>query len=153
MEGFKGKPNVEPHYSLSKAALKSTWFWAESHCLFHRFFSWIVLINRIIIFQKLKVPNAWQGDGYSYVIYMGQVTTARLSCYLVWYQLIVWCGCQASLTPSWCPWPHRAVAADQPQWILLKANNGQQNSDGCADFYAWLESDLVLIINFNSTHK
>ena len=48
---------------------------------------------------------------------------------------------------------HRAVAADQLQWILLKANNGQQSSDGCADFNAWLESDLVLIIYFNSTHK
>ena len=47
----------------------------------------------------------------------------------------------------------RAVAADQPQWILLKANNRQQSSDGCADFNAWLESDLVLIINFNSTLK
>ena len=35
----------------------------------------------------------------------------------------------------------------------LKANNGQHSSDGCADFNAWLESDLVLIINFNSTHK
>ena len=31
---------------------------------------------------------------------------------------------QASLTPSNCLWPHRAVAADQPQWILIKANNG-----------------------------
>ena len=35
----------------------------------------------------------------------------------------------------------------------LKANNGQQSSDGCADFNAWLQRDLVLIINFNSTHK
>ena len=32
---------------------------------------------------------------------------------------------QASLTPSNCPWPHHAVAADQPQWIFLKANNGR----------------------------
>ena len=30
----------------------------------------------------------------------------------------------ASLTPSYCPWPHRAVAADHPQWILINANNG-----------------------------
>ena len=28
------------------------------------------------------------------------------------------------LTPSNCPWPHSAVVADQPQWILLKASNG-----------------------------
>ena len=32
---------------------------------------------------------------------------------------------QASLTPSYCPWPHHAIAADQPQ---LKANNGLQTS-------------------------
>ena len=69
------------------------------------------------------------------------------------YFAISWDRPQASLTPSLCPWPHRAVAADQPQWILLKANNGQRSSDGCADFTSWSESDLVLIINFNSTHK
>ena len=49
------------------------------------------------------------------------------------------------------PWPHRAVVADQRQWILLKANN----ASWAAMFVltSMLESDLVLIINFNSTHK
>ena len=38
----------------------------------------------------------------------------------------------------------------------MNTPQGQQrelSSDGCADLNAWLESDLVLIINFNSTHK
>ena len=38
----------------------------------------------------------------------------------------------------------------------MNTPQGQQrelSSDGCADFNVWLESDLVLIINFNSTHK
>ena len=38
----------------------------------------------------------------------------------------------------------------------MNTSQGQQrelSSDGCADFNAWLESDLVLIINFNFTHK
>ena len=51
-----------------------------------------------------------------------------------------------SLTSPCCSgWP---APMNNPQ--------GQQrelSSDGCADFNAWLESDLVLIINFNSTHK
>ena len=36
---------------------------------------------------------------------------------------------------SYCPWPHRAVAADpEPQWIhSIKANNGLQAS-GVGDF-------------------
>ena len=28
-----------------------------------------------------------------------------------------------------------------------------EQSDGCADFRAWLERDLVLIFNFNSTEE
>ena len=38
----------------------------------------------------------------------------------------------------------------------MNTPQGQQHelgSDRCADFNAWSESDLVLIINFNSTHK
>ena len=60
---------------------------------------------------------------------------------------------QASLTPSSCPWPHRAVAADQPPMNTPQGQQCELSSDGCADFNAWLESDLVLIINFNSTHR
>ena len=51
-----------------------------------------------------------------------------------------------SLTSPCCSgWPAR-----------MNTPQGQQrelSSDGCADFNAWLESDLLLIINFNSTHK
>ena len=38
----------------------------------------------------------------------------------------------------------------------LNTPQGQQrelSSDRCADFNAWLDSDLVLIFNFNCTHK
>ena len=38
----------------------------------------------------------------------------------------------------------------------LNTSQGQQrelSSNGCVDFNAWLESDLELITNFNSTHK
>ena len=35
----------------------------------------------------------------------------------------------------------------------LQGQQRELSSDGCTDFNAWLGSDLVLIINFNSTHK
>ena len=63
-----------------------------------------------------------------------------------------WLWSQASLTPSYCPWPHRAVAADQPQWIqssscenrILKLSDEskikdyvKQNYYMCNNFNLW----------------
>ena len=51
-----------------------------------------------------------------------------------------------SLTSPCCSgWP---APMNTPQ-----GHQRELSSDGCADFNAWLESDLVLVINFNSTHK
>ena len=37
-----------------------------------------------------------------------------------------WSCPQASLTPSWCPWPHRAVAADQHQHSSRPTTRAEQ---------------------------
>ena len=67
----------------------------------------------------------------------------------LWY---IWA--QASLTPSHCPCMNSPYCSDWP--APMKTPQDQQrelSSDGCADFNAWLESDLVLFINFNSIHN
>ena len=60
---------------------------------------------------------------------------------------------QAPLTPSNWSALYRGRGSPVMSWILLKANNAQQSSGGCARFNVRLKSDLVLIFNFNSTNK
>ena len=58
---------------------------------------------------------------------------------------------QASLTPSNCPWPHRAVAADQLHCILLKANKGSWAAETIHpfvisfDFFFWNKSNSMIL--------
>ena len=135
-------------------------------------------LGQLIELVALLVRHAHRGKHIHIYIYMLNHLICHFNAPLVVFKLICvyWIkgilygyAIRSDRHPEWSQWPSgwptgfthaESLSLTSPccsGWPApMNTPQGQQReliSDGCADINAWSESDLVLITNFNSTHK